>query len=262
MNLILLNSTESFQRLEAGTPAAKHLIGVLKARVGTTFWCGAENAARGLATIAQIDADGSLAFAVDWETDVPAEAFSPPIRLLVGLSRPQTMKKVFATASEIGCREIAVFVSQNGDPAYAQSSLWRDGNDEIRAILIKSAEQTCTTFLPQVRLFPSLEAACAELAPEAGTGIALDVYARNASLADVAFPALPSGVLLTLAVGSERGWTEAERATLRQAGFAFAHLGGRVLRVETAVSVALAVAAARSGCWREHRTLQAPGDTQ
>ena len=257
MNLILLNSTESSQRLDAGTPAAKHLLGVLKARVGTTFWCGAENAARGLATVTQIGADDSLAFSVDWETGTAPESFSPPIRLLVGLSRPQTMKKVFATASEIGCREIAVFVSQNGDPAYAQSSLWRDGNDEIRAILIKSAEQTCTTFLPQIRLFPSLEAACAELAPR--TGIALDVYARNASLADLAFPALPSGALLTLAVGSERGWTEAERATLRQAGFAFAHLGGRVLRVETAVSVALAVAAARSGCWREHCALQSPG---
>lgn len=254
MNLILLNSTESSQRLEAGTPAAKHLLGVLKARVGTTFWCGAENAARGLATITQIDADGSLAFAVDWETGVSAETFSPPIRLLVGLSRPQTMKKVFATASEIGCREIAVFVSQNGDPAYAQSSLWRDGNDEIRAILIKSAEQTCTTFLPQIRLFPSLETACAELAPR--TGIALDVYARNASLADAAFPALPPGALLTLAVGSERGWTEAEREILRASGLGFAHLGARVLRVETAVSVALAVAAAHSGCWREHRTLE------
>ncbi|MBR5623062.1 MAG: RNA methyltransferase [Opitutales bacterium] len=259
MNLILLNSTESSQRLDAGLPAAKHLLGVLKARVGTTFWCGAENAARGLATVTQVGADGSLAFSVDWETGTAPESFSPPIRLLVGLSRPQTMKKVFATASEIGCREIAVFVSQNGDPAYAQSSLWRDGNDEIRSILVKSAEQTCTTFLPRGRLFPSLEAACADLAPESGTGIALDVYARNASFADTVFPALPSGALFTLAIGSERGWTEAERAILRQAGLGFAHLGARVLRVETAVSVALAVAAARSGCWREHRALQSPG---
>ena len=78
MNLILLNSTEPLQCLDAGAPAAKHLLGVLKARVGTTFWCGAENAARGLATVTQIGADGSLAFSVDWETGTAPESFSPP----------------------------------------------------------------------------------------------------------------------------------------------------------------------------------------
>lgn len=255
MNLILLNSSATRQTLAADTLAAKHLSGVLKARAGTTFWCGTENAARGLATVERIEADGAVSFSVAWEQGVPAESFSPPIRLLVGLSRPQTMKKVFATASEIGCREISVFVSQNGDPAYAKSTLWRDGDDEIRAILKKSAEQTCTTFLPQVRLFDSLDAACAAVDAGAPGKIALDVYAKNASLAELAFPDLNAGTLRTLAVGSERGWTEAERKILREKGFDFAHLGARVLRVETAVSVALAVVAARSGTWREHRTL-------
>lgn len=253
MNLILLSSSDSTQTLVAGTPAATHLLGVLKARVGSTFWCGAENAARGLATIEAISPQGDVAFSVVWEQGVPAESFSPPIRLFVGLSRPQTMKKVFAAASEIGCREICVFVSQNGDPSYAQSSLWRDGNDEIQTILKKSAEQTCTTFLPRVKLFQSLEFACAETEMPAGTAFALDVYEKNASLAEVDFPALAAGTLCSLAVGSERGWTNAERSVLREHGFVFAHLGARVLRVETALSVALAVASAKSGTWREHR---------
>lgn len=255
MNLVLLPSAETRQTLAAGTPAAKHLRDVLKAQVGTTFWCGAENAARGLATVEAVSPDGSITFSVQWEQGISPESFSPPIRLLVGLSRPQTMKKVFAAASEIGCREICVFISQNGDPAYAQSTLWRDGNDEIQGILKKSAEQTCTTFLPHVRLFKSLAEACRESEIPPDTAFALDVYAKSISFAETGFTAVNSGALCTLAIGSERGWTHAEREILRDSGFNFVHLGARVLRVETAVSVALAVAAARSGSWQAHRPL-------
>lgn len=253
MNLILLETEEPRQRLAAGTPAATHLRDVLKARAGSTFWCGAENGARGIATVEAAEPDGSFAFSVAWERGVPADVFSPPIRLLVGLSRPQTMKKIFAAAGEIGCREIRVFVTENGDPAYARSSLWRDGNDELRALLRKAAEQTCTTFLPPARLFPSLAEACADLAESpAGSAFALDVYEAESSLADVAFPPLPAGTPRAFAIGSERGWTDAERRALRERGFVFAHLGARVLRTETAVAVALAVAAARSGTWTRH----------
>lgn len=253
MNLILVQSSGTHQTFPAGSPAAEHLIRILKAHVGTTFWCGAENAARGLATIENIAPDGAVSFSVAWEQGVPAESFSPPIRLLVGLSRPQTMKKVFAAASEIGCREIRVFVSRNGDPAYARSSLWREGNDELVSILRKSAEQTCTTFLPKTGLFPSLEAACRECEFAPGSAVALDVYAKEMSFAELALPA--AGTLCTLAVGSERGWADSERAVLRERGFKFAHLGARVLRVETAVAVTLAVASAKMNAWREHRVL-------
>lgn len=253
MNLILLETEDARQSLAAGTPAAKHLREVLKARQGSTFWCGAENGARGLATVETACPDGGFVFSVAWERGVPANAFSPPTLLLVGLSRPQTMKKIFAAAGEIGCREIRVFVTENGDPAYAQSSLWRDGNDELRAVLRKAAEQTCTTFLPPARLFPSLADACADFAENpAGTAFALDVYEAENSLADIDFPPLPAGTTRAFAIGSERGWTNAERRTLRERGFIFAHLGSRVLRTETAAAVALAVAAARSGTWTRH----------
>ena len=255
MNLILLPSSETTQTLAAGTPAAMHLMRVLKARVGTTFWCGAENAARGMATIETISPSGDITFSVAWEQGVPAESFSPPIRLLVGLSRPQTMKKVFATASEIGCREIDVFISQNGDPAYAQSTLWRDGNAEIKEILKKSAEQTCTTLLPRVCFFHSLADALSATGTRDDLSLALDVYEKSSTLPEVLTTEIPAGTLCTLAVGSERGWTNAEREILRERGFKFAHLGARVLRVETAVAVALAVAAAKLGIWREHRQI-------
>ncbi|HEY1848006.1 MAG TPA: RsmE family RNA methyltransferase, partial [Opitutaceae bacterium] len=49
---------------------------------------------------------------------------------------------------------------------------------------------------------------------------------------------------LALAFGPERGWSGAERDLLRARGFTLAHLGTRVLRTETAVVAALAIAKA------------------
>jgi RsmE family RNA methyltransferase len=48
-----------------------------------------------------------------------------------------------------------------------------------------------------------------------------------------------------LAFGPERGWGPADRDLLRASGFMLAHLGSRVLRVETAVVAALAITCLR-----------------
>ena len=54
---------------------------------------------------------------------------------------------------------------------------------------------------------------------------------------------------VVLAVGSERGWTAAERDVLRRDGFVLAGLGRRVLRTETAAIAALALAKSAMGLW-------------
>jgi len=60
---------------------------------------------------------------------------------------------------------------------------------------------------------------------------------------------LPGDTPLTLAVGSERGWSSKERDLLRSAGYQLAGLGSRVLRAETATIAALAVIKAATGGW-------------
>jgi len=253
MNLILISSPET-RSFPAGTPAATHLLDTLHATIGSTFWCGVKNGKRGLATITEISLHGDIAFSVAWEKS--AQRSLPPVNLLVGLSRPQTMKKIFAVASEIGCHRIDVFSSEKSDPAYAQSSLWKSDDATLREILEKSAEQTCVPAIPEFSKFASLKDFF-EKKSRAGNafGVALDVYATEKSFAEIAFP--PS-TEITLAIGSERGWTDAERDTLRAENFAFAHLGGRVLRVETAVAAALSVALSKTDFWKiPHRPLSA-----
>lgn len=254
MNLVLLPDAGT-RVFAAGTPAAEHLTRVLKISRGGAFWCGVKNGARGLATVREISPAGDVAFSVAWE-DAPALRL-PPVRLLVGLSRPQTMKKVFAAAGEIGCARIDVFRSEKGDPAYAESSIWKPGDRTLEEIFEKTAEQTCVPALPEFALHASL--ADFLRVEEIGGGVsasafrvALDVYETEKSFAETPFP---SGVPAVLAIGSERGWSARERGLLRGNGFVSAHLGERVLRVETAVSVALAVALSKLSVWRPHRPL-------
>ena len=52
---------------------------------------------------------------------------------------------------------------------------------------------------------------------------------------------------ITLAVGSERGWTGAERDLLRENGYTLAALGERVLRTETASIAGTALCLAGMG---------------
>lgn len=253
MNLVLIDSEEVCV-FPAGTPKAAHLSRVLKVGVGSTFWCGVKNGLRGLATVREISACGDIAFDVKWDRAVQPEL--PPVRLLVGLARPQTMKKVFGIASEIGCARIDVFRSELGDPAYAESSLWRDGDKTLDEILEKSAEQTCVPVLPQYRLHASLEKfleseAC--VSEQRLRCIALDIYGEPKALSATEFSSEEN---VLLAIGPERGWSDTERNLLRERGFEVAHIGERILRVETAVSVALSVALAKTGAWRPHIPLE------
>jgi RsmE family RNA methyltransferase len=43
------------------------------------------------------------------------------------------------------------------------------------------------------------------------------------------------------AIGSERGWTDNERSLFKEAGFAWCSMGIRVLRTETAATVAMSL---------------------
>ena len=140
MNLVLLESADA-RVFRAGTPQAEHLLRVLKVSAGSSFWCGVKNGARGIASVSEVSPSGDVAFSVAWEKPADSPRL-PPVRLLVGLSRPQTMKKVFAAAAEIGCARIDVFRSEKGDPAYAESSLWRRGDGTLASILEKAAEQS------------------------------------------------------------------------------------------------------------------------
>jgi 16S rRNA (uracil1498-N3)-methyltransferase len=235
VNLILFEAAETAARLPKIDARARHILDVLRRTPGQTFDAGIVNGPRGKGTVLSIGED-ALTLAFQWSHESPP---LDPITLIVGLPRPQTARKILHEATTLGVSRIHFVRTARSEPSYAESNLW---NEEWRRHLIAGAEQAFCTRLPEISHGRSLE----EVLNFAtgGIRISLDNYEASEALPGL-IPA--NAAPITLAFGGERGWSPAERDTLRSHGFGFAHLGSRVLRVETAVVAAVAVVKAARG---------------
>ena len=232
MNLILFEPDEIGRPLGLADPRAKHLLQVLGRGAGDRFDAGVVNGPRGKGTVTSV---GPEHLSYSFEAAFPPGR-ADPVHLLVALPRPQTARKILNEAAALGVASIRFFRSEKGEPGYATSTLWTSG--EWRRHLVDGAAQAFDTLLPEVAHFPGLSEAAGGL--DAGCArIALDNYeaTRRMSPSGLRFP-------LALAFGPERGWSADERTLLRKSGFELAHLGTRVLRTETAVVAAVALAKA------------------
>lgn len=237
MNLVLFNSAEIHRPLPRSDRRASHVLQVLQRGVGDSFDAGLINGPRGRATITTLTADAvTISFAA--QSDAPA---AEPITLLVGLPRPQTARDILRDATTLGVAALHFVQTEKGEPSYAQSSLWSTG--EWQRHVIAGAEQAFVTRIPDVTWGQPLVATLTTLGSAAR--LALDNYESQSSLSE--WRAAEGKTEVVLAVGSERGWSAAERTLLCSQGFQFRHLGPRPLRTETACTAALTLVRTQLG---------------
>lgn len=234
MNLVLFTPDEIAAPLPRRDARARHLLEVLRRAPGDEFDAGLVNGPRGKGRIDAVR-DDAIALSFVWGAPPPP---LDAITLLVGLPRPQTARDILRDATTLGVAAIHFVATEKSDPSYAQSTLWRDG--EWRRHVLAGAEQAFATQIPDVTSARSLADALAGCSPDA-TRLALDNYEAPRSLSACH---LMGDKPLVLALGPERGWGPRDREQLRAAGFSLAHLGSRVLRLETAVVAALTLAKA------------------
>lgn len=238
MNLVLLEAAELGVPLPLGDARARHILGVLRRGVGDELDAGVVDGPRGKARVESVSTEW---LHLSFTPLAPPEGRSP-LRLIVGLPRPQTARKVLGEATTLGVGALDFVRTDRGEPGYAQSTLWSSG--EWRRHLLEGAQQAFCTRLPALTHGGSLEEVLAALPPAAECErIVLDNYESPEALSGLRIAA-PGAVL---ALGSERGWTARERDLFRGAGFRLAHLGTRVLRTETAVVAAVTLALAKLG---------------
>ena len=237
MNLMLVPGVPASLTLVRDDPRAVHVRRVLGMKPGDRFDVGAENGPRGKALILSDD-DAGLCLAFEWGALPPPPL---PLALFVGLSRPQTMRKILREAAALGVAEMGIVRCLRSEASYAESSLWT--TSEWREQLLSGVEQAFSTFVPTLAHHESVEAALATLPPGREVLFA-DNYEATAPLSRWK---AEQGKPLALFVGPERGWDAPERDAARRAGAALVHLGPRVLRTETAVTAAVTLAAASLG---------------
>lgn len=237
VNIILFSPSEVELPLSRRDPRASHILEVLRREPGGGFDAGLINGPRGKATL-QAVTDDALVLSYEWGAPPPPLA---PIRLIVGLPRPQTARDILREGAALGVAAMDFVLTERSDPGYRRSSLWI--SREWENLLIAGAAQACCTRIPAVRHGRSLGETI-PLLPADSTRVALDNYESPGSLSTLALnPRFP----VTLALGAERGWSPTERDLLRAHGFAFAHLGARILRTETACIAAVILLKAKLG---------------
>lgn len=183
---------------------------------------------------ARIEFDGKTALATI-EGPLPAAAESSlPSQVLQGLARPDHVDWTLQKATELGVSHVTLFNAARTQTPLKGSRLERK-LAHWRGVTISACEQCGRARLPLLGFQPDLRAALAATIP--GHRILLD--AGGTPLPSLLTrPAAGIAILL----GPEGGLDATEIRFAREAGFASASLGPRVLRTETAAVAALAIA--------------------
>ncbi len=231
MNLVLFEPSELTTALPRTDPRSRHILDVLRRVEGDTFDAGLIDGPLGKATVASIS-PSALTLTFAWGAPPPP---LPATILLVGLPRPQTARDILRDATTLGATVIHFIATERSDPNYATSTLWTIG--EWRRHCLAGAAQAFDTRIPKVTWAHTLASAIATL-PASASRMALDNYEAATPLGAAVKP--EHGMIM--AFGPERGWGQKDRAILRANSFTLAHLGARVLRIETAMVAAIAIA--------------------
>jgi RsmE family RNA methyltransferase len=161
-----------------------------------------------------------------------------PFVLLVGLSRPQTIKKVLAIATMFGVSELHIVRSASSQKSYLDSGLLKA--EVLRGEAIKALQQVGDTIIPKIVFHRDFMKFCQEsFYPicERNNNPSL-IVANPGSKIKTASLRLASKEVL-LAVGSEGGWSTEELSKFNELGFLDVTMGKRILRTETALTALL-----------------------
>lgn len=233
MNILLFNPEELDQNQILTLSEERrhsHLYKVIKPAIGDSVRVGQINGQIGVGRVIHHDAQGSK-LAIELTQDAPPAL---PLKLLLAVPRPKMLRRILQTCATLGVTEITLINSAKVEKSYWQTPFLQP--EQIHDNLLLGMEQGGLTHLPQVssaKLFkPFVED---HLADWAGDTQRLVAHPRDAQEA----PA-PSLMPTTLAIGPEGGFTDYEVDKLAEQGFTSVSLGSRILRVETAIPVAIA----------------------
>ncbi len=226
MNIILLKNSKDtiFKKDDI---RAKHIKKILKLKEGENFKAGIINKELGICTINSIE-DGTYNCTYK-KTKTPESLL--PITLLCGMVRPITAKRILKDATTIGISKIIFTTTDKGEKSYQKSKLWT--SEEIEKHILEGASQSGNPLLPKIEICHSLKNSLEKIACETQISkICLDNTLKSPHLKSLKLTSP-----ITIAIGSERGWSSRELTILQENNFQIANIGNRILRTETAIPI-------------------------
>ncbi|MDR0551918.1 MAG: RsmE family RNA methyltransferase [Spirochaetaceae bacterium] len=252
MNIILFKENEISPTCAAALPKRDerviHLLKTLHKQEGHGFCAGLLGGLTGKGKITRIGAD-FVDFSLKFDTPPPPKL---PLVMAVGFPRPIQLRRLLRDLAAFGVPRICLLMTELGDQSYRETKLLKDGGAE--AALIEGIVQARDTIPPAIESFDNLSSfienlprnpqilyiACDNVRPH---GDFANLLCGNSG--GVAQDGATDGAVVL--VGSERGWSDTERAMLDSAGFERLSIGRRPLRTETACAAACALTGALVG---------------
>lgn len=244
MNICLFKETEINSPLSLKDERGQHIIKILHKNTGDTFTAGIIGGSAGTATITEIDKESeTLTFTFAPETDgKPLNNLS----MIIGFPRPIQLKRLLRDIAALGVTEVHLTGTELGEKSYMKSNLVERGS--AYQMLLDGTVQAGSTHVPELFLHQTLKEcldSIEERHPES-VKMALDNIRPADSLTHY-MTENSSAASYVAAIGSERGWTDRERALLEEKKYTRLGMGSRIMRTETAATVAGSIILSSSG---------------
>jgi RsmE family RNA methyltransferase len=209
-----------------------HLLYILRLKAGHTVKLTFLDFGLGEGVISKIE-HGLVMIRI---TALEKNTFIGPFKLILGLCRPPTLKKIFEYASSFGVHEFHIFQARLSEKSYATSHILKQ--EEYTPYLLRGLEQAAYwNQLPTVHFYTSLQELISSINfTNERTLLCSPLASQNLFQHLKTSDQRPS----TLVIGPERGLTvREEQDFLIQPHSLPVHLGPSLLRVEMAVLTAL-----------------------
>jgi 16S rRNA (uracil1498-N3)-methyltransferase len=214
---------------------ARHLVRVLRARVGQEFDIVAGPVAR-LGRIASVT-DDRVEFELGEELTAASAA---NLTLLLAIFKFDRLEWAIEKCTELGVKTIVPVIAGRTDAHLVSASGKRV--ERWRRLALQASEQSRRSSPSEISVPIKLEAA---LGMPAKLRVVLSETEQEIRLRDVLGDAENTDV--AFAIGPEGGWTEDELRLFQTGGWISASLGPTILRAETAAIVATALAISEQG---------------
>lgn len=228
MNLILFDDSDitSQSVIKLTGRRAKHITSVHRVAIGDTVRVGQLGGKIG-AGIAQALSRDHVEIGYEL-TESPPEKL--PVKLIVALPRPKSLKKVLHIVTSAGVPEVHICHAYKVDKSYWQSPVLEE--ESIREHLILGLEQGVDTVLPSVVFHRFFKPFVEDIVPGL-TDNHRAIIAHPGSEKVCPFNLQEPAVI---AIGPEGGFIDYEVDKFAEQGFEKMALGARILRVEFAVA--------------------------
>ncbi|MBQ3837967.1 MAG: RNA methyltransferase [Treponema sp.] len=193
-----------------------------------------------------------------------------PLHMIIGFPRPIQLKRLLRDMAALGVSSVRLCGTELGEKSYLKASL--SDPAEVYKMLLDGTVQAASAHVPKPFVYPTLascldsigenraqekysQAKNAAALPQSDASpksaapllLALDNVKPAQSLGAFLRANPPTGRPVFAAIGSERGWSPAERALLEERGFVRLGMGNRVMRTETAATVSASIILSQMG---------------